>query len=329
MKANLFFCLLYAILQLIAGIPVLRAQNTPATAQAAILAPGIISGPVDDAAPAFTPDGKTVYFHRRSSSLGPVIMVSHWRQGKWSEPVVAPFSGQWSDIEPTMAPDGSYLIFASNRPAIAGGKPLDGTWNRKTWPEHGGNLWRVDWQGDHFGEPYRLPDIINSSSSTFSPSIAADGSLYFMQPVGEKSKFHIYRAAFHNGQYEKPEWVSFSAADTISDFDPAVAPDESFLIFGSGRPTSTRGRLFIVYRKDGQWGEPVPLGDEVNQPTASPNEARLSPDHRTLYFSSAYQPPATYPATPAETRERLRQSQWFTESNNIWFISLDSYIPAR
>ncbi|WP_431216112.1 TolB family protein [Puia sp. P3] len=85
-----------------------------------IFAPGVISGPLHEAAPAFTPDGKTVYYHCAGGAVQGTILVSHLVKGGWSRPVIAPWSGEWSDIEPAMSPDGSYLIFSSNRPAMAG-----------------------------------------------------------------------------------------------------------------------------------------------------------------------------------------------------------------
>jgi len=291
-----------------------------------IFGPGVISGPVNDAAPSFTPDGKTVYFHRSSATLG-VILVSHWKDGRWSEPDIAPFSGRWSDIELAMAPDGSYMIFASNRPATPDGKPLNGCWNGQHYPQAGGNLWRVDRKGDGWGEPHRLPDLVNSGSSIFSPAITADGSLYFMKPVADTGKFHIYRAAYRNGQFESPIPVSFSAADTISDVDCTVAPDESFLIFSSRRPPAKKMDLFFVTRVNGKWSEPVDMGDEVNRSYC--NEARLSPDHRTLYFSSGYLPSVTYPSDPATTKQALLHSEWETGASNIWFIPLDRWLKSH
>jgi hypothetical protein len=61
-------------------------------------------------------------------------------------------------MESTMAPDGSFLVFASNRPADERGKPLDGNFNGKIFPGGGGNLWRVDRVGDGWGQPKRLPE---------------------------------------------------------------------------------------------------------------------------------------------------------------------------
>ena len=291
-----------------------------------IFAPGIISGALHEAAPAFTPDGKTVYYHCAGSSLQGTILVSHLENGGWSKPEIAPWSGEWSDIEPAMSPDGSYMIFSSNRPIAPGGKPLDGYWSSQAFPHSGGNLWRVDRRNGRFGEPYRLPDIINSGASIFSPAIAADGSLYFMRPLADTGRFHIYRAAWHNGQFGQPELVPFSAPGNFGDVDPVVAPDESFLVFSSNRPPATRNQLFIVYREAVRWGEPILLTDTINRPPASNVEARLSPDLRTLYFSSSYAPPITYPDNRENTMKMLELSLWYNGNANIWYVPIDHLI---
>jgi Tol biopolymer transport system component len=306
-----------------------RATSAPAASKPELFAPGIISGPVDDASPAFTPDGKTVYFHRRSAAFGGVILTSTCKDGKWSEPQLASFSGKWSDIEPSMSPDGSYLVFSSNRPAAPGGKPLNGRWGGQTHLQRGGNLWRVNWRGDSWGEPYRLPDVINADTSTFSPAITADGSIYFMHPQNDTGRFHIYYSALRSGRFEKPVPVSFSAAANRSDFDPVVAPDQSFAVFCSNRLAITYGQLFIVYRNNGKWGEPVSLGDGINWPSQSNQEARLSPDLRTLYFSNSYVPSVTFPSDSTTIQQRMTQSQWFTGADNIWSVSLEPWLPIH
>ena len=52
------------------------------------------------------------------------VMVAHRRGGRWSAPQVASFSGHWFDQDPVVAPDGSYLLFDSDRPVHLGGQPL-------------------------------------------------------------------------------------------------------------------------------------------------------------------------------------------------------------
>ena len=171
------------------------------------------------------------------------------------------FRGVYRDLEPTFAPNGKYLIFASNRPLQAGGKLADGNYNGKQYPEQGGHLWKVEHHGDQWGDPQPLPMSINASDSVFSPSITGDGSLYFMRPVNAGEKFHLFRAQMKNDAYQSPQRVAFSNLEAFGDYDPAVSKDEQFLIFSSPRPPAPAHQtdLFIVYRKGGEWSEPIDL----------------------------------------------------------------------
>src|SRR6185312_14964930 len=106
-----------------------------------------------------------VYFMRGTDSF--TLMESHRVDGRWSTPRPAPFSGRWRDLDPAMAPDGSYLLFVSNRPAAQGGQPIDAVHAGKRRAGEGMNLWRVDRHGNGWGAPMRLPDAVNRCSTTF------------------------------------------------------------------------------------------------------------------------------------------------------------------
>src|SRR5579862_368824 len=135
-------------------------HTTPIVAAAPqIFAPGIISGPANDGAPTFTPDGRTLFFTRSGANAG-FILESHLVNGAWSTPTIAPFSGQWNDQHPTMAPDGSYLVFVSTRPAPGISEKV-------------AHLWRVNRTRDGWGTPEHLPATVNMTSRIFKPSIAA------------------------------------------------------------------------------------------------------------------------------------------------------------
>ena len=96
-----------------------------------LFAPGQIpSGAPIFAAPAFSPDGREVYFGEKNKDPDMYIMVSHKMGSQWSVPVPAAFSGMPA-LEPAYSPDGSYLIFASSRPSLTGGKRLNGNYNGK------------------------------------------------------------------------------------------------------------------------------------------------------------------------------------------------------
>lgn len=283
-----------------------------------VLGPATISGPNHEAAPVFDPDGRTLYF-QRSSNAGGTILVTHRRRGGWSQPQIASFSGVWDDIEPAMAPDGSFMVFISNRPAAQGEKPVQGFYNGTT--QSGGNMWRVDRRGKGWSDPVRMPDTINRSSTIFAPAIVADGSIYFMDTFGEKSRFRLYRSQYRNGSYEPAQPLAFSDG-TYTDVDPAVAPDESFMVFGSGRPPATSMDLFVVRRDGSGWGLPVHLGDELNM-SGSDAEPRFSPDLQILYFSSERTMPVTYPRSLAQARRDLARIQaWDNGQYNIWFVPL-------
>ncbi len=148
-----------------------------------------------------------------------------------------------------------------------------------------------------------------------------------MKPVAS-GQFHLYHAAYRNGQFEQPEQVSFSAADAAGDVDPTVSPDDSFLVFSSNRSGLKRSALFIVFRENGQWGTPINLGEEVNR-GAGNVEAKLSPDHHRLYFSTGYTPTATYPTDQATVKQKLEETEWNNGNSNIWFISLDKWLNKR
>ena len=106
-----------------------------------------------------------------------------------------------------------------------------------------------------------------------------------------------------------------------TDVDPAVAPDESFVVFGSGRTPKRGIDLFIAYRIGATWSEPQPL-DEINS-AGSDAEARLAPDLSTLYFSSDRVMPVAYPRTRDQAaRDSARMQAWDNGNYNVWSMPL-------
>ncbi len=296
------------------GASLLCAAGARATEAPEIFGPGVISGPSSDADAALTPDGATVMFSRDGA-----ILVSTKSTAGWTVPRIAPFSGRWMDAQPTLAPDGSALVFVSNRPLAEGDAK-----------HPGGNLWRVERRGDDWGEPVHLPSVVNRGASIWGPSLAADGSLYFMDRVDGKGPFKLWRAQAKSGTWLAPVLQSFGDA-TTQDVDPTVAPDESFIVFSSKHPaTDQHERLFIAFRDGAGWGKPIDLGDAVNGSGGNDsNEARLAPDGRTLYFTSDRQQPVSYPRTRAQADADLaRIAAWDNGNQNIWRVSLAPWLDA-
>src|SRR5689334_7546162 len=94
------------------------AQDAAQPMQPALFAPGVISTADMELNAAFTPDGRTLYFTKRTPKAQFwTILVSSLKGSRWSTPRVAEFSGQYADFDPFVSPDGSQLFFNSNRPA--------------------------------------------------------------------------------------------------------------------------------------------------------------------------------------------------------------------
>jgi hypothetical protein len=297
-----------------------------------IFAPGEISGPANDGAPTFSPDGNTLFF-TRTTAQWTVIVESHKVNGHWSRPIVAPFSGEWPDSSPAMSPDGSYIVFQSTRPKV----PLtDATRPKPGEPIPGmaSNLWRVDRVGTGWSEPKRLPDAVNvADQSIWKPSIAANGTIY-LTAIDKKGSKRLYASAYKNGTYQEAQPLAFSDGTTM-DVDPEIAPDGSFLVFVSaGRmPGNTKDHLFVVLKKGEGWGPVVPIryaGDEKPYGFSTDDEPRLGPDHRTLYFSSDRVVPVHFPRTHEQAQKDLeRLDLWDNSNSNVWSISLSPWLNTQ
>lgn len=298
----------------------LIALLSPMAAYAAdprVIEPGGISSPASEDCLSFTPDGDTAVYDI-SSGKNVFMVVSHRVHGTWSRPEIAPFSGQWKDHDPALSPDGSFLVFASNRPTTPGGPPA-GSW---------GTLWRVDRQGDGWGKPELLPPTVNFSTRTYAPSITADGSLYFIAP-NPAGILHIFRSQYRRGTYEQAveQQIGNPAAH---EKDPGIAPDESFVVFDSDDPVKNDAdRLFIAFREGGHWGKAIDLGDAVNADN-NPWGAHIGADGRTLYYTSDRTVPVTYPRSRAQAQADLeRLMSWDDGESNVWALSLAPWIDSH
>jgi hypothetical protein len=208
------------------------------------------------------------------------IMMMHRINGRWAAPKIAPFSGHGYDQNAVVSPDGSFLIFDSDRPISKTGNSLVQTFFGK--PNPGSNLWRVDRKGAGWGEPVWLGAAVNDSAFIDFPSIVHDGSLYFLR--WDQGAVHIFRSQYESGKYLQPQRVALGDP-AVTTHDPAVAPDESFIVFDYGKVKNGLGRLCIAFREGDHWSKPLDLGDDINRDI--PWGPHLSADHHTVLFTGA------------------------------------------
>jgi hypothetical protein len=145
----------------------------------------------------------------------------------------------------------------------------------------------VEKQGNGWSEPKcvglvaRFPELRAVSQH----SITRNGTLYFLGcSAGLKDDYGIYRAELINGEYAKPELLPRSInLPPFLNWTPFIAPDESYLLFSSGRSGSLD--IYISRRlADGTWTEPVGLGETINTKRQE-RFPTVSPDGKYLFFT--------------------------------------------
>lgn len=130
--------------------------------------PAEISTDQYESSPAFTPDGRELYYmlsDRRFEHYR--LMWSRCEQGRWSAPQPAPFAAPppVQEADPFVTDDGRRLYFVSSRHDPAG-DDLD-IWFVERNP-HG-----------HWGAAQRLPAPVNSPGAELWPRVAAAGGILF------------------------------------------------------------------------------------------------------------------------------------------------------
>ena len=100
-------------------------------------------------------------------------------------------------------------------------------------------------------------------------------------------RFGLYCSVITTGTYQSPEKLELAVPNEAQLTNPAISPDESFLVFSSGDLGGEGASdLFITYKnREGEWSEPKNLGAGINS-AFSDFAPSVSPDGKYLYFTS-------------------------------------------
>ena len=241
-----------------------------------IFSPEIVSSSVfDHAAPAFTRDGREVYWAVVFDDDTGVLMGMKMEGDHWAELKPLSFSeGRFRDICPTLSADEKRLFFTSRRPVRPGGKVGDY------------NMWVVDRTSAGWSEPrLAAPEIASGKDAR--PLFARNETMYFGSwREGAVDGTNIFVSRLSGGRFGAPTRLDapFNTSNVMPSY---VSPDEELLIFESFRPGGMGGSDFwmSVKNSDGTWGPATNLGEPVNS-RSNDWFGGFSPDGRFFFFVS-------------------------------------------
>lgn len=191
-------------------------------------------------------------------------------------------SGEHSDRSPDVLPDGSGLVFASDRPA-RGGEAAEESDGYRLWfaPRRDSGEW---------GAPTPVRFEGGWEHDARQPSVTAEGQLYFSSDApGGHGEGDIYVAdPVAPGRWSAPRNLGEPVNGPGDEHGAFVAPDGSYMILASAgeRPGRSGGDDLYLSRRDGSgWSQPAALDLPVNT-FANEYGAWVSPRDGHLYFSS-------------------------------------------
>ena len=243
-----------------------------------IFAPGIVStGAFEHSSPTFSPDGNEIYWSVHDPGnvehIRPIVFMRR-ENNIWSNPRPAGFVRRDYHYEyPFFSVDGQRLYFCAKRP------------DRENSDY---DIWFVERTPSGWSRQTKLGSPPNSEDFDAQPSLARDGSVYFISHYDKAMpQYGLYLSRYLAGRYLPPVLMEDKFNRLHADWTPYIAPDESYLLFSSFRDGGFgSGDLYIAFKYgDGSWGDVINLGDKVNT-EANERFPNVTPDGRYLFFNS-------------------------------------------
>jgi Tol biopolymer transport system component len=205
-------------------------------------------------------------------------MVATPASSGWQDPRVLFADSRHSDRSPAMFPDGSAILFASDRPAGADSADHYRLWLART---AGPDAW---------ADPVPVEFDGGWAYDARQPSVTRDGTLYFSSDApggwGEGDIWVADRVS--PGRWSAPRNLGDAINGPADEHGAFVAPDGSWMVLTSAeiQPGRAGGDdLWLSRRTPDGWSPPVPLGLPVNT-FANEYGAWVSPVDGALFFTS-------------------------------------------
>jgi WD40-like Beta Propeller Repeat len=287
-RPSLLILLVVALSVLSIQLPTAHAQKYSDWSAPVSLGP-IINSSASDQGPAISKDGLSLYFHsNRPGGLGGFDMYVSQRASAadpWGSPMnLGPtVNTTFDEGNPAFSRDGHLLFFQSLRPGGLGGIDLWVSSRNHTHDE-------FNWE-----PAVNLGPGVNSSADENAPTYFDNDEqnvvqIYFVSNrLGGLGGQDIYLSNQTLDGSFGPAALVTELSSSSTDSRPSIRHDGREIFFQSNRPgsMSTALDLWVATRESAldTWSTPVNLGSTVNT-TSIDNNANLSSDRMTLFFSS-------------------------------------------
>ncbi|MBV6472238.1 MAG: hypothetical protein JPMHGGIA_00493 [Saprospiraceae bacterium] len=226
--------------------------------------------------PCVRPDGKVVYFTRRSPRGDEDLYFSERDATHWTEP--APLIGINTPLNegaPAISPDGKTLVFTScDRQNGVGGC----------------DLYRSTIRAGEWSVPVNMGSPVNSPAYESHPCFAENGKVLFFASnrKGGYGGTDLWMARLQpNGAWGKPENLGNRINTSGNEVCPFAHSNGSALFFASDGHPGMGGKDLFISRRDarGDWGEPENLSMPVNT-IGDESSWTVFPDGITAWMAS-------------------------------------------
>ncbi|MFP4434508.1 MAG: hypothetical protein ACLFTN_08550 [Phycisphaerae bacterium] len=277
---------------------------------------GPLNSDEEEYEPSLSPDETRVYFVRGLPGANADLYTARRTDTGWSKPVpLTAINTGYDELGPRLSPDGSVLLFYSNRPGGVGEYDLYAA--RRT--------------PDGWGPAVNLRTV-NSPANEFSPAVAPDGRVVFASNrhiLEDDPNANEWKATIRHhrdGDYDlyvaspkRPDPLTDAnaplehiyaepvpirgAGSDYHEGGASFSPDGALLTFASNRPGGMGG--FDLYRGrlvEDEIRDLTPLGKPINTP-ANETDPYLSADGFSMIYSTDAAGEGGYDLVRSRSRE--------------------------
>ncbi|MCU0393685.1 MAG: hypothetical protein MUE81_21435 [Thermoflexibacter sp.] len=179
--------------------------------------------------PAFSPDGKKLFFASNRSLAGggtkdfDIWFVERKADGTWGEPqnLGEPVNTPADEYYPSLTKDGTIYYTAKYNAGIGGE-----------------DIWQSKWVNGQYTKPEVLPQSVNSAKDEFNAFIDPNGKYILFSSFGradDMGRGDLYVSLKDaNGEWTRAKHLQWLNSDRL-DYCPYVSPDGKYLFFTSER----------------------------------------------------------------------------------------------